>query len=271
MNLKPMLFVIGAFAHSVSAQSLQNHDSYAAVLQRFVTDGLVDYAGLLEQRSTLDRYLEQLARIDPQALAGGSEADRMALWINAYNACAIRLVIDHYPIPRRRGLSGVVNWFKGYPVNSIQQIPNTWDRAFCGVAGRERSLNEIEHAILRPMGDPRIHFAVNCASRSCPMLADTPYVGDRLDAQLDAAVERFIADERQFRLERGRPSRLTVNKVLDWFQEDFGGMAGVGAFLVSYLSVDDRAYLEEHGDPQIAFFEYDWSLNDVAVFGSVPQ
>ena len=252
-------------ASSTAAQQLPGHARFDSVLAGVARDGLVDYGALQAAREVLDAYLAELGDTDAEALATASREARLAFWINAYNACALRLVIDHYPIKKRGFPTSVALSLQGVPGNSIRQIPNTWDRVFCPVAGEGRSLDEIEHEIIRPMGGPRIHFAVNCASRSCPVLAERAYTATALDAQLDEAVRRFVTDERQLRLERGTRPRLVVNPVLDWYAADFGGRDGVVEFLLPYLPLEDARYLREH-DVDLEFSPYDWTLNDTAVF-----
>lgn len=251
-------------ATALAARDLPDPAPFGRVLDRHVEGGRVDYAAVRADRNDLDAYMEELARTSPAALAAASRDERLAFWINAYNACTLTLVIDHYPIEKPHGLASIVNAVRGYPANSIQQIPDTWKRRFCAVAGETRSLDDIEHGIIRPMGEPRIHFAVNCASLSCPVLAPEPYTGDALDRQLDAAVERFIANPRHYRLERSRPPVLHVNKVLDWYKDDFGGEEGVKTFLLRYAPADDARYVGQHGPAAIAFEDYDWTLNDTA-------
>ncbi len=251
----------------IQAQTLPDHSAFDRVLAGYVRGDLVDYAALAADRSDLDLYLERLARTSPSALDLASRAARLAFWINAYNACAMRLVIDHYPIEKRGGIAGIRNRVVGVPANSIRQIPHTWDAEFCRVAQEDRSLDGIEHGIIRPLGDPRIHFAVNCASRSCPVLAAEAYKTDRLEEQLDAAVERFIANPIHYRLEGETRPLLRLNKVLDWYEEDFGA-EGVVVFLRRYVSPEDAALLREPGQVRLEYFDYDWTLNDVAVFGS---
>ncbi|MDH3225176.1 MAG: DUF547 domain-containing protein, partial [Gemmatimonadota bacterium] len=122
-----------------------------------------------------------------------------------------------------------------------------------------RSQDQIEHEIIRPLGDPRIHFAINCAARSCPPLVQEAYVADRLDEQLDGRVRAFMADPAHYRLD-GRS--LTVNKVLDWFGDDFGGPEGLKAFFAGYATGDAATVLT---DPEttVSYFDYDWTLNDI--------
>jgi len=248
------------------AKTLPDHALFDAIVAEYTRDGLVDYAALVEHRERLDAYLDELGRVSPADLEITSRDVRLAFWINAYNACALRLVVDHYPIERRAGVAGLTSRLVGVPANSIRQIPDTWTRQFCRIAQRERSLDGIEHGVLRPMGEPRIHFAVNCASRSCPVLAGTAYRGDRLDAQLDEAVRRFMGDSTHFLLEAGGHPTLRVSKVLDWYKEDFGGTAGVVAFFQRYAKPEQTAVLEP-GSVRVEYLEYDWTLNDTAVFG----
>lgn len=249
------------------AQTIPDHSGFTAILADYVDGALVNYAGLREDHVRLALYLERLGRTSPTTLDLADRDTRLAFWINAYNACALKLVIDYYPIERRGGVAGVVNRVAGLPANSIRQIPDTWDRAFCRVAQTERSLDGIEHGIIRPLGDPRIHFAVNCASRSCPDLAPHAYTADSLQAQLDAAVRRFMADaDRHYRLERNGDAVLHLNKVLDWYKDDFNGTEGVLDLLARYVPEADATLLRS-GRVRVEYFEYDWTLNDTAVFG----
>ncbi len=251
----------------LGAPALPDHSQFDRVLEGYLHDGLVDYAGLKADRNGLDAYITELSRTTLHDLAAASVHAQLAFWINAYNACALRLVIDHYPIGKRKLVAGLVNSIAGVPDNSIRQIPNTWKREFCPVAGKDRALDEIEHEIIRPMGDPRIHFAVNCASRSCPVLAPTAYRADSLDAQLDAAVGRLMEDPQHFTFERGEAPILRLNKVLDWYKDDFGGTSGVVEFFTRYLPEAEATMLRTR-EVKVEYFEYDWTLNDTAVFGA---
>lgn len=240
--------------------TLPDHDAFTAVLREVVEPPLVDYAGLVEREAQLDAYLQRLAATDPAALARASEDERLAFWINAYNACMLDLVSDHYPIERGGGiLQRLRNRATDRPANSVWQIDDVFTREHCVVAGEPRSQDGIEHGIIRPMGDPRIHFVVNCAARSCPSLAAEAYRAEDLDERLDAAVRRFVADERHFRLEEGA---LRLNRVLEWYQDDFGGVEGLRRFLAPYLEPDDSARVADPAT-EVGFLDYDWTLNDV--------
>ena len=252
----------------VAAQDLPDHSTFVAVLSANLHNGLVDYSAIRGDRTGLDNYIDELGSTSATAVNAAPRKTQLAFWINAYNACTMRLIVDHYPIEKRTGLGSIVNRVRGMPANSIRQIPETFSHEFCPVAGEERSLDEIEHEIIRPMGEPRIHFAVNCAARSCPVLAAAPYTGEHLDAQLDAAVARLVANPAHYSLEReGRPI-VHLNKVLDWYKDDFGGEDGVLSFLLPYLSESDRKYIESNDGTRLEFEHYDWTLNDTAVFGT---
>jgi len=256
---------LGAAPAAASAQddALPGHEPFSRVLERVVRDNGVDYATLQAGRAELDAYLATLAAVDPAALERASHEARLAFWINAYNACMLRLVVDHYPIRKnRRLLDRVKNAIADRPENSVWQIPDVFTREHCRIAGRERSQDQIEHEIIRPMGDPRIHFAVNCAARSCPPLTPEAYEPETLEAQLDARVKAFVASARHFSLDPGPPPTVRLNKVLDWFKEDFGGIEGLRTFLAPYLEPEAARVLADPGT-RVEFFEYDWTLNDV--------
>ena len=241
---------------------LPDHARFAEILQGVVQDDLVDYARLRDAYGeALDAYLATLAEVDPGELEAASADARLAFWINAYNACMLDLVSAHYPIEKSGGfLSGLTNALAGRPDNSVWQIDDVFGREHCTVAGAARSQDEIEHEIIRPMGDPRIHFAVNCAALSCPRLTREAYLGPELDRQLDERVREFVGDEEHFRLEG---DVLLLNKVLDWYSEDFGGVEGLRDFFQPYLSAE-RARRVADPETEIRFMEYDWTLNDVS-------
>ncbi|HSR42490.1 MAG TPA: VTT domain-containing protein [Longimicrobiales bacterium] len=248
---------------AVPDHALPDHALFTEVLSRHLRDHRVDYASLKEERESLDRYLDTLAQVDPGELAASSRDARLAFWINAYNACMLRLVVDHYPLTDQTpSLFGRLrNALADRPEDSVWRIPDVFTRKHCRVADAERSQDEIEHEILRPMGEPRIHFAVNCAAASCPVLAGEAYGAGDLDAQLDRQVAIFMGRPGQYRLEEGDPPLLRVNKVLDWYGEDFGGAEGVKRFFAGYEE-EGRARLLRDPATRVEYFEYDWTLND---------
>jgi hypothetical protein len=247
------------------SRTLPDHGVFTRVLERVVQIPRVDYALLKEERAGLDRYVDALSATDPGALEAASREEQLAFWINAYNACMLRLVVDHYPIEAGGvGLFGAVrNRVAGYPDNSVWQIRDVFSRNHCPVAGRDRSQDEIEHEIIRPrFEEPRIHFAVNCAALSCPVLWPDAYTADALEDQLDRAVRHLIRNPDHFLLEGTSPATLTLNKVLDWYAEDFNGTEGLKTFFADYLQGSARERVLAP-TTQVRFFEYDWTLNDV--------
>lgn len=241
------------------AQTLPDHEAFTDVLERIVRSDGVDYGLLVERRADLDAYLGTLATVDPGTVGAADREARLAFWINAYNACMLRLVADHYPIRKDRGLfAWIRNTVAGRPANSVWQIPDVFTATHCTIAGAERSQDQIEHEIIRPMGEPRIHFAVNCAARSCPVLWPEAYDGARLDEQLDRAVAALVSDPRHFLVDG---TAIRLNKVLDWFKDDFGGEEGLRSFFAAYVPPATAALLADPAT-RIEYFEYDWTLND---------
>ncbi len=214
---------------------------------------VVDYRGLMQEpgRTLWREVLAGLGRAPSPA--AGDEA--MAYWINAYNVLAIDTVLRAWPLESIRDAGNLL-----WPV---------WRREAGRASGRTVSLHEVEHEILRPLGDPRIHAAIVCASTSCPSLRREPFRADELDAQLDDALRRFLANDRKgLRIDRSR-GRASISRIFDWFEEDFESRGGVRATLVRYAPEADRAWLEARADDlTISHFDYDWTLNDWKRSGS---
>lgn len=218
---------------------------YARLLAAHNHDGLVDYQGLLQDRAGLSRYLDQLAAVDPHAL---DSDEAKAFYVNLYNAATLELILRHYPV---ESIKDIGTWFT-----------SPWEIEFVRLDGERVSLDHIEHDILRPrFGDPRIHFAVNCASMSCPPLFGEPFEGERIDRQLDLATRRFINDSGQNRLQG---NTLLVSRLFDWYQEDWGGEEEVAGFVVRYAEGQFRRELQARRDNlELEYADYDWSLNEV--------
>ena len=261
--LLPSLLACVLAASPAAAQEIPDHADFTGILDDIVRAPRVDYAALQDRRGDLSTYLDQLAGTDPAALESASAEVQLAFWINAYNACMLDRVSTNYPIRKNAGLVGSIrNAFADRPDNSVWQIRDVFTGAFCDVAGGTRSLDEIEHEIIRPTWEePRIHFAVNCAALSCPPLAAEAYVAERLDDQLDRAVRGLVANPEHFLIDRSNGS-LTLNRVLDWYGGDFGGTDGLLDFFARYVSEEDAEFLRRP-DVDVRFFEYDWTLNDL--------
>ncbi|WP_029458516.1 DUF547 domain-containing protein [Solidesulfovibrio alcoholivorans] len=233
-----------AFFFTAAASRAADRDApYAALLAAHVADGVVDYAGLKKDEATLDNYLAALAAVDPAALSG---PERFAYYINVYNAWTLKLILEHYP--GIRSIKDAGNLFR-----------SPWQRAFVRLRAGTVSLDDVEHGILRPQfHDPRVHFAVNCASKSCPPLAGAPYAGATLDAALDAAARACINNPANTFFKDGT---LHVSRIFDWYGEDFGGPEGVWRFIRRYAAPPLAAAMDAAGRHELAYTPYDWSLN----------
>jgi hypothetical protein len=225
----------------VSAENTVDQSIYGALLEKYVKNGVVDYKGFKSEEKKLDRYLEILNKADVGALSRG---EQFAVYINAYNAYTIKLILKNYPV---NSIKKIAKW-KGGP----------WKIRFCKIGGKTLTLDEIEHDILRPeYKDPRVHFAVNCASKSCPPLISEPYQGDIVDRQLDSSTRKFINDPKENRLEG---NTLYVSSMFKWFKEDFG--EDIVGFFLKYAEGDLRENLMAKKDQiKVKYLKYDWSLN----------
>ena len=270
VRLAVNVIVLAGTLLTVTPVAAENFDhsflAYAGVLSRFVDTIRVDYAALRDDRAQLD---DVVASLDAP-LAGGepswSRYQRMAFWINAYNAFTLQVIVDYYPI--RSG------WFTLLPRNSIRQIDGVWTDLRWRAAGRDLTLDDIEHGILRSeFRDPRIHFAINCASIGCPPLASQPYRAETLDAQLDEAARTYLAIPEGL---RDDGDDFLVSSILDWYGDDFverfapaipGDRHPKERAILGVIAVYGPAALSARaktGRPGIRFLDYNWSLNDTA-------
>ncbi|MGF1545091.1 MAG: DUF547 domain-containing protein [Parvularculaceae bacterium] len=232
-----------AVAEAASEETV-DHAVYGAFLESYLKvgdDGVnrVAYGDVTDaDKAALDGYLSSLEGVDPQKLA---PAEQLAFWINAYNAETINLIIENYP------------------VESIRDIDDAWGQPVMPVSGTALTLDDIEHGIIRPTAnDPRIHYAVNCASIGCPNLAPTPYAGENVEAMHDAAARDYANHPRGIRVEDGE---VTASKIYGWYREDFGrNEAEVLDHIRQYAEPDVVSALE--GERKIDAYEYDWNLND---------
>jgi hypothetical protein len=243
----------------------RQYDSYGRLLHRVVAGARVDYGRLLGDRGDLDAVVSSFDAPTAEQLSAWPEREQLAFWINAYNLFTLRAIVDHYPIHG--------SWFSRSPRNSIRQIDGVWTTLTWRAGGREVTLDDVEHRILRPtFKEPRVHFALNCASVGCPPLAVEPYVAARLDAQLDAAARRYLAGPTG--LQR-TGNRLRVSSILKWYGDDFieryaaaGPATGTPRDravlgVVARFGPPAEAELARSGRARVEFLDYDWSLIDV--------
>jgi len=221
-----------------------DHARFDALLRAHVDGaGLVDYAGLAGESAASDAYLASLASAPLEELG---RDEKLALLINAYNAFTLRLILDHRPVA------------------SIKDIPSgkRWDDRRWRLAGETLSLNQIEHDRIRPrFREPRVHFALVCAARSCPPLRAEAYVGERLEAQLADQTRRVHSDERWLQFDPASGT-LQLTKLYDWYGSDFLHAAPSVEEYVAAQELSVRAALDAGHRVKIRWLPYDWSLNE---------
>jgi hypothetical protein len=238
------LLLVSMAAKTWSSEGVDN-SLYAALLVKYVRDGVVDYQGFKDEEKQLDAYLKRLEQTDTGKL---SRDDQLAFYINAYNATTIKLILSRYP-----DIKSI--WDLG---SRILRWKSPFKKKIVHIEGRTISLDDLEHGILRPrFKDPRIHFALNCASKSCPPLISEPYRGATLDDQLDASTRAFLNDPERNRLEG---NTLYVSKIFDWYAEDFDN--DVVGFFIRFADGELKAKLVANKDKiKVETLDYDWSLN----------
>ncbi len=246
----------------INAEELEEfHSVYAGLLERHtrpneeregITLTLVDYLGWSNDPAHSES-MEKIAVIDPSKLQ--TDEHIMAFWINAYNLLTVDLIVktkEKRSIKRQGGI-----------------IRGVWRKHFWTLFDRDYSLHQIEHEILRPMGDARIHFAINCASLSCPDLRTEPYIGELLDSQLDDQTKAFMLNptkgvaiyegvsaetDKRGNRKNDAEGQIAISELFFWYEEDFGGKQGVRSFIHKYIGY-------EPNNRKMRSLDYDWSLN----------
>ncbi len=218
-----------------------NYNAFEKILNEYVKDGRVDYERL-KKSNVMDMYISQLAEAHLGSLK--TRAQKLTFWINAYNALAIKGVLDNYPL------------------KSVMDVEGFFDKLKYEIAGVEYTLNDIENRVIRPtFGDPRIHFALVCASLSCPNLESKAFKPEDLDKELDEAGRKFLQDSAKNKIDKNK-GIVYLSKIFEWYAQDFIKSSGsVLEFVRDYFSDEDRKYLRGR-DFKVEFWEYDWNLND---------
>jgi hypothetical protein len=229
------------FSMHLTSQSMYNYDY---LLGKYVSiDGKVDYRGFISEQEKFDEFLTHISSNPPKD--NWSENEKMAYWINAYNAYTIKLIIDNYPVSSITDL---------HPILYIPLLNTVWHKEFFKIDGIDFSLHKIEHEILRgQFSDPRIHFAINCASVSCPALLNEPYSSKELECQLRNQSAKFIYDASKNKFEQ---DELKLSKIFSWFESDFDEFGGVIPFLNEYLTTPINV------ETNIEYLPYHWELNE---------
>jgi len=257
-----LTFLLALLASSPLAAAFDSsHSQWNELLKQHVkwnsagTASAVDYKGFAKDRVKLSQYLKALSSVGSQEYAKWAWSDQQAFLINAYNAYTVELVLTRYPdLTSIKDIGGVFS--------------SPWKQKFFSLLGEKRSLDDVEHVLLR--GDkryrePRIHFAVNCASIGCPALRDEAYTGAKLGAQLEDQTIRFLSDRTRNRF-NPKTGQFSISKIFDWYGDDFEKHAGgVNTFLIRYslkirLPQADISFIQNNRF-KINFLDYDWSLN----------
>jgi hypothetical protein len=247
-----------------------DYSDFADALKINVNDaGMVNYKKLKSEPQKLRAFVTELQNLDRKDFDKWSGNEKIAFWLNAYNALTLKAIIDNYPIKS--------SFFKSriYPKNSIRQIAGVWDKIKFKVMGQNLTLGHIEHKILRVKFDePKIHVAMVCAAMGCPPLRNEPFIGDKLQEQLDDQTRRFLANPAKFKIERTH-DRTYLSPIFKWFAVDFikkySPKKNIGRhnkeesavlnFIASYLDKAQKDYVLA-GKFKIKYLKYDWSLNE---------
>ena len=241
------LFVVEWMSCKVSDyQSDSNpvsHEIWNGLVQKHASkDGKVDYKGFIQDSVSFNNYLAILKNNHPNDKIW-SEAEQLAYWINAYNAFTVKLIIDNYPLKSIKDIK------KGLPfINSV------WDIKFIKIEGATYDLNNIEHSILRAKyNEPRIHFAINCASFSCPNLRPEAFTAEHLEEQLTEQAKSFLNDPSKNKITE---EKAEISSIFSWFKKDFVKEGTLIEYLNKYAPV------KINSDTKIDYLDYDWSLNE---------
>jgi len=272
LSLVTFLALLALPLGGAQAQVDHEYKAWTALLKKHVVviDGgrasQVRYAGFQQDRAALKRYLQSLSSVTQQEFDGWSKAQKAAFLINAYNAFTVEKILTRYP-----EIKSIWDFGKIFG--------NPFRDRFFTLLGRESSLDRVEHETLRKPGvydEPRVHFAVNCASIGCPMLREEAYVAERLDAQLEEQEWRFLSDRARNRY-NPESGRLEVSSIFDWFKEDWtSGYRGLDGktlpvqsreqYFARYAALladrPEHRKLIQDQKAELRFLDYDWRLND---------
>lgn len=245
MNRIIVFFLAILLFADLSAQTGISHQSFDELLQKHVNEqGMVNYKGIGAERAKLKSYLRMLEGNEPKS--SWSKNEKLAYWINAYNAFTIELILEHYPVQSIKEIGAAIK---------IPFVNTPWDIKFINIGDDPKDLNNIEHGIIRKEFDePRIHFALVCAAFSCPKLQNTAYLPNKLDEQLTKAAKDFLADASKNEVHSS--SSASLSKLFSWYKGDFTKKMSLEEFISQYseTKLDKNTKLE--------FKDYNWALNE---------
>lgn len=212
-----------------------DHSLWNTLLKKNVSsNGKVNYKGFINDKEQLESYLKKLAIKTPDA--SWSKNAKLAYWINVYNAFTVKLIIDNYPL------------------KSIKNINNPWGKKFIVLEQTNYSLEHVENDILRKMNEPRIHFAINCASYSCPDLHNTAFMSSSLESQLALVTKKFINDTSKNNLSE---NEIKVSEIFNWFADDFKAKNGS---VINFINKYSNITIND--DAKVSYIDYNWNLNE---------
>ncbi len=250
-----------------------SYATYNSLLNRYVINARVNYEGFINSRAELETFLRALGSVDEDVFESWTEEQRLAFWINAYNAFTIKAIIDHYPIKRSFTLVGIFY----APSDSILQIKGVWTKLQFRALGNMVTLDEIEHQILRKkFNEPRIHMAINCASISCPDLRNEAYTPEKLEEQLADASTNFVNNPDKGVYVNEQSGKVKLSKIFKWFGDDFINNYGskklfnnyslkenaVLNFTSEYIESEEVKEYLMNNKLKIGYLGYDWHLNE---------
>lgn len=221
--------------------STMKHTTWTELLKKYVfATGKVNYQGFIQDKILFQTYLDDLTAHPPGK--NWTEQQQLAYWINAYNAFTVKLIIDHYPLKSIKNIS-----------DGLPMVNSPWDIKFFKIGEVDFDLNTIEHEILRKQfNEPRIHFAINCASFSCPKLRNEAFTAAKLEAQLEEQAIDFINNPDKNKINK---NETKLSKIFDWFKSDFIKKTDLPTFIKKYNPTLNPAN-------EIAFIPYSWTLNE---------
>ncbi|MCI5056154.1 MAG: DUF547 domain-containing protein [Flavobacteriales bacterium] len=234
----PILLIFSLLLSIATNAEPSMHSNWSDMLSKHVSpSGVVDYEGFKTDRERLLDYVKQISQTDVSKMTKDEE---LCFWINAYNALTVKLILDNYPVKS---------------IKDIKQADDgPWDIKVTLIGGKKYSLNEIENEVIRKKFDePRIHFAIVCASYSCPKLRNEAYFPSRLNEQLDQQTKAFVNDEKRNKLSE---NKAEISQIFDWFKGDFMKSGSVISFLNKYSKVKISP------SATISYLDYDWTLNN---------
>lgn len=253
--MKKILLIITAMLVIISGQThSQQHKLLNSILSKYVKNGFVDYKSLKSDKR-LNDYLNQIKNTKSDRL---NLNEKFAFWINAYNAFTLQVICENYPIESINELhtgGRIIGHILGKTV---------WDKEFITINDKKFSFNDIEHKILRKMNEPRIHFAIVCASISCPALSNEAFEAERINEQLQAQAIEFINDKSRNSFDT-KNRKAYLSKIFDWFDEDFGDSEEeVLIYISQFLSDNIRNDIKNNISKwKISYNEYNWNLNEI--------